>query len=89
MSGIQNHITINFPIKSPADGKAIKEELPPLMPDFAKVQDAIGYVHYSLSCLGRMIHSCSSPTLTAMLKSFIEISRSRRPRYLTLSSNMS
>jgi hypothetical protein len=34
MSGMQNHITINFPMKSPADGKAIKEELPPLMPDF-------------------------------------------------------
>ena len=47
MSGIQNHITINFPMKSPADGKAIKEELPPLMPDFAKVQDAIGSAHYS------------------------------------------
>ncbi|HSY68034.1 MAG TPA: hypothetical protein VK813_05300 [Edaphobacter sp.] len=47
MSGMQNHITINFPMKSPADGKAIKEELPPLMPDFAKVQDALGYVHYS------------------------------------------
>jgi hypothetical protein len=47
MSGIQNHITISFPIKSPADAKAIKEELPPLMPDFAKVQDAIGTVHYS------------------------------------------
>jgi hypothetical protein len=47
MSGMQNHITINFPMKAPADGKAIKEELPPLMPDFAKVQDALGYVHYS------------------------------------------
>jgi hypothetical protein len=47
MSGIQNHITINFPMKSPADGQAIKEELPPLMPGFAKVQDALGSVHYS------------------------------------------
>jgi hypothetical protein len=47
MSGIQNHITITFPIKSPADAKAIAEELPPLMPDFAKAQDAIGSVHYS------------------------------------------
>lgn len=47
MSSIQNHVTINFPIKSPADAKAIKEELPPLMPDFAKAQDATGSVHYS------------------------------------------
>jgi hypothetical protein len=47
MSGIQNHITISFPIKSPSDAKAIAEELPPLMPDFAKAQDAIGSVHYS------------------------------------------
>jgi hypothetical protein len=47
MSAIQSHITITFPIKSPADAKAIAEELPPLMADFAKVQDAIGSVHYS------------------------------------------
>jgi hypothetical protein len=47
MSGIQNHLTITFPIKSPADAKAIAEELPPLMADFARVQDAIGTVHYS------------------------------------------
>ena len=38
MSSVQNHITINFPLKSHTDAAAIKEELPPLMPDFAKVQ---------------------------------------------------
>ena len=47
MSATQNHITITFPIKSPADAKAVAEELPPLMPDFAKAQDAIGTIHYS------------------------------------------
>ena len=47
MSETQNHITITFPIKSPADAKAVAEELPPLMPDFAKAQDAIGTIHYS------------------------------------------
>jgi hypothetical protein len=47
MSGIQSHLTITFPIKSPADAKALAEELPPLMPDFAKAQDTIGSVHYS------------------------------------------
>jgi hypothetical protein len=47
MSATQSHITITFPIKSPADAKAVADELPPLMPDFAKAQDAIGIVHYS------------------------------------------
>lgn len=47
MSGIQHHLTITFPIKSPSDAKAIAAELPPLMPDFAKAQDALGTVHYS------------------------------------------
>lgn len=47
MSLIQSHLTITFPIKSPADARAIAEELPHLMADFAKAQDAIGSVHYS------------------------------------------
>ncbi len=47
MSLIQSHLTITFPIKSPADARAIAEELPTLMADFAKAQDAIGSVHYS------------------------------------------
>jgi hypothetical protein len=46
-SGIQSHITINFPVKSPGDAKALAEELPPLMPDFAKAQDTVASVHYS------------------------------------------
>jgi hypothetical protein len=29
----QSHITLDFPIKSPASAKALTEELPPLMPD--------------------------------------------------------
>ena len=47
MSGVQSHLTITFPIKSPVDAKALAEELPPLMADFAKSQDAIGTIHYS------------------------------------------
>ena len=43
----QSHITIDFPIKSPASAKALTEELPPLMPDFAKTQDDLGTVHFS------------------------------------------
>jgi hypothetical protein len=44
---ITSHLTIAFPMKSVADAKAIADELPPLMADFAKAQDAIGSVHYS------------------------------------------
>jgi hypothetical protein len=47
MSVIQSHLTIAFPLKSPDDAKALAEELPPLMADFAKAQDTIGSVHYS------------------------------------------
>jgi hypothetical protein len=43
----QSHLTISFPLKSSADAEALAKELPPLMPDFAKVQDAIGSIHYS------------------------------------------
>ena len=43
----QSHLTIDFPIKGPANAKALTEELPPLMPDFAKTQDQLGTVHFS------------------------------------------
>ena len=43
----QSHLTIDFPIKGPANAKALTEELPPLMPDFAKAQDHLGTVHFS------------------------------------------
>jgi hypothetical protein len=46
-SGIQSHLTVTFPIKSPADRKALAAKLPLLMPDFAKAQDIEGSVHYS------------------------------------------
>src|SRR5271154_5215032 len=42
-----NHFTLGFAMKSPADAKAIAEELPPLMPGLFQVQDAIGTIHYS------------------------------------------
>ena len=56
----QSHLCLDFPIKSPASVKALSEELPPLMSDFAKAQDDLGTVHFSrfmlkgdekLSCL--------------------------------------
>jgi hypothetical protein len=43
----QSHLVIDFPIKDSADAKALTEELPPLMPDLAKVQDDLGTVHFS------------------------------------------
>ena len=43
----QSHLTIDFPIKGPANAKALTEELPPLMPDLARAQDHLGTVHFS------------------------------------------
>jgi hypothetical protein len=42
-----NHFTVSFPLKSPADAKAVAEQLPPLMPELLKAEDAIGTIHYS------------------------------------------
>jgi hypothetical protein len=43
----QNHFTLSFPLKSPADAKALAEQLPPLMPRLFQAADAIGTIHYS------------------------------------------
>lgn len=43
----QSHLTLAFPIRGPVSAKALTGELPPLMPDFAKVQDTLGTVHFS------------------------------------------
>ena len=43
----QSHLLIDFPIKGPANAKALPDELPPLMPDLAKAQDDLGTVHFS------------------------------------------
>ena len=43
----QSHLVIDFPIKGPANAKALAEELPPLMPEFANAQDDLGTVHFS------------------------------------------
>jgi hypothetical protein len=43
----QNHFTIAFPLNSPADAKALSEQLPALMPALFKAADAIGTIHYS------------------------------------------
>ena len=43
----QNHFTLGFPLKSPADAKALAEQLPPMMPGLFQAADAIGTIHYS------------------------------------------
>ena len=43
----QSHLVIDFPIKGPASAKALPDELSPLMPDLAKVQDELGTVHFN------------------------------------------
>ena len=41
----QDHLLIDFPIRGPANAKALTEELLPLMPDLARAQDDVGTVH--------------------------------------------
>jgi hypothetical protein len=43
----QNHFTLSFPLKSPADAKSLAEQLPPMMPAMFKAQDSFGTIHYS------------------------------------------
>ena len=43
----QSHFTLSFPLKSPADAKALAEQLPPMMPGLFQAQDTIGTIHYS------------------------------------------
>ena len=43
----QNHFTVSFPLKSPADANVLAEQLPPLMPQLFQMADPIGTIHYS------------------------------------------
>lgn len=43
----QNHFTLSFPLKSPADATALAEQLPPLMPALFQAADSIGTIHSS------------------------------------------
>jgi hypothetical protein len=43
----QNHFTLSFPIKSPADAKTLSDDLPSMMPGLFQAEDAIGTIHYS------------------------------------------
>ena len=43
----QNHFTLSFPLKAPADARAVSQQLPSLMPEMFKAQDSLGTIHYS------------------------------------------
>ena len=43
----QNHFTLSFPLKGPADANLLAEQLPPMMPNLFRATDTIGRVHYS------------------------------------------
>jgi hypothetical protein len=43
----QNHFTLSFPLKSSAAAKLLAEQLPPLMSELFRANDASGTVHYS------------------------------------------
>ncbi len=43
----QSHLVVDFPIKGPANAKALPGDLPPLMPGLAAAQDDLGTVHFS------------------------------------------
>src|SRR6266478_5456388 len=43
----QNHFTLGFPLKSPADAKELAVQLPPLMQTVFQAADTIGTIHYS------------------------------------------
>src|SRR6266478_707036 len=43
----QNHFTIRFPLKSPADEKSIVQQLSAMTPELFRANDTIGTVHYS------------------------------------------
>jgi hypothetical protein len=42
-----DHFTVTFPLRSPADARWMAEQLPPIMPQLFRANDAIGTVHYS------------------------------------------
>ena len=65
----QDHLVIDFPIRGPANAKALNDELPPLMPDFARVQDDLGNVHFSRFMIEGDENLLSSPMLTGSARS--------------------
>ena len=75
----QDHLVIDFPIRGPANAKALPEELPPLMPDFARVQDDLGTVHFSRFMVKGTKSFYSFRILTVRAPSMLSASSKCRP----------
>ena len=45
-NGVQGHLTLALTMKSPADGEALRANLPSVVPAFSKAADAVGALHY-------------------------------------------
>ena len=45
-NGVQGHLTLSLPMKSAADGQALRDKVPGVMPAFSKAADALGTLHY-------------------------------------------
>ena len=45
-NSVQGHLTLALPMKSPADGQALRDKVPGVMPAFSKAADAVGTLHY-------------------------------------------
>jgi hypothetical protein len=43
----QSHFTLSFPLKSSTDARQVAEQLPALMPELFRANDALGTIHYS------------------------------------------
>ena len=45
-NSVQGHLTLALPMRSPADGQALRDKVPGVMPAFSKAADAAGTLHY-------------------------------------------
>ena len=45
-NSVQGHLTLALPMKSAADGQALRNKVPGVMPAFSKAADAVGTLHY-------------------------------------------
>ena len=45
-NGVHGHLTLALTMKSPADGQALRDKVPGVMPAFSKAADAVGTLHY-------------------------------------------
>ncbi len=83
----QGHLTLTFPMKSSADGAAVRDQFPALVAELSRAADAIGTLHYcrlialddgTVSCspISMAISTPSLPTYPSIsARSWIRCSR--------------